>query len=298
MPATPNTLANGQFQFEGIVVTTRTDEPQSRTSATVQKAPPQPSENQNPPSPPKPSITTLPREELLESIFQSNCNNFRRWDKERLFGATDEELSLSMGNSYGFGDEINTHFQTASEPALTVTYRVFDVPLATASFPEVAQYVRRIAQIPQKKSPEECARLLAKKLDEIRAERRWELASYVRSLTGEKYHATTRKKKKKGDEEETRPPSLTEQITDLLYAPDSMTEAGDRRLLITITRLLHRKANLEILKAAENAVQIIKRAKSDWQCYTRYWTDDYNKPRESAYQEGKETKTGAEPAPP
>jgi hypothetical protein len=299
-PATQNTPAIGQLQLGEFLLAAKTPPPpQSQTPVTVTAAPTQPKETP-PPGPAKPSITTLPREEILEQIFQSNCGSWRRWGKELLFGATDEELSRSMGNSYGFGDEINTHFQTNSEPALTVTYRVFDVPLTTASFAEVAQYVRRIAKIPERKSPEECARLLEEKLNEIRTERRAEIAAYVRSLTGEKFRETTRRKKtKKKAEPETddRPLSTTEQIVSLLFAPDCMTEASDRRLLIQITRLLHRKANVEILKAAEGAVAIVKRAKSDWSCYTAYWTDHFQ-PRESACKQGKETTEGSEPAPP
>src|SRR5215831_10212877 len=121
--------------------------------------------------PPAPSLSSLPREELLEHVFQSMCQN-RRWERELLFGADDEELGFSMGRCFCLSDELNLTFQTECEPVLTVNYRVFDVPLATASATECAQYIRRIAGIPQKKSPAERAALLAKKLDEIRDERR------------------------------------------------------------------------------------------------------------------------------
>jgi len=282
---------------QGLLFITPSENPAGKSYLAVKK--PEPTTTVSSPPPSKPSVTTLPREELLERIFQSNCHHsHRRWEKELLFGATDAELSISMGNSFHFGEEINLRFQTNSEPALTVTYRVFDVEVTTASFAEVAAYVRRIAQIPERKSDQEHAQLLAIKLDEIRAERRQEITSYVRSLTGEKYHATARKKKKGPAETENRPPPLTGQITDLLYAPDCMTEASDRKLLIKITRLLNRNANVEILKAAESAVQIIKRAQSDWRCYTAYWTGDDQKPRETAYKQGKETTKGSEPAPP
>jgi len=296
-PTAPN-LNAGQLQLGEFLAATKTP-PSSQTVPVTEPA--RPSKQQDaPPGPTKPSITTLPREELLDQIFRSVCNpTWRRWEKELYFGATDEELSRVMGNLQSFGDEVNTAFQTAAEPALTVTYRVFDIPVVTATFAEVAQYIRRIVQIPEKKSPEECAKLLEEKLEEIRSERRAEITSYVRSLTGEKYRATTRRKKKKSEPEpEDYPPTLTEQIVNLLYAPDCMTEASDQRLLIRITQLLHRKANLEILKAAESALSIIKRAKSDWRCYTPYWTDDFAKHVESAYQEGKEIKEGSEPAPP
>jgi hypothetical protein len=237
-----------------------------------------------PPAPLPPSVTSLPREQLLEQIFQNMCNvHHRRWDRELLFGATDDELGRCFGNCHCFGDELNLAFQTAADPALTVTYRIFDVPVTTATFSEVAQYVRRVVQIPEKKSDAECAVLLEAQVETIRIERRQEMKSYIRSLIGEKYPRTTRKRKSPSIPE---PPSLTNEIADLLFAPDCMSEASDKRLLVRLTSLIHRKANQEILKAADNAVRIINNAKSDWRCYTSYWIDDNS--FTSAYKPGKE----------
>jgi hypothetical protein len=233
------------------------------------------------------SVTSLPREQLLEQIFQSMCNvHHRRWDRELLLGATDDELGRSFGNCHCFGDELNLAFQTAADPAITITYRVFDVPVATATFAEVAQYVRRAVQIPEKKPDAECAALLEAQLEIIRVERRQQMKSYIRSLVGEKYPRAARKRKSAPTLE---PPSLTNEIADLLFAPDCMTEASDKRLLVRLTRLIHRKANQDILKAADNAVRIINNAKSDWRCYTSYWIDDGS--FTSAYKPGKEHAT-------
>lgn len=300
----PNTLANGQFEIPGFLFTTTTDPDNPATKTTlsvteIKDVTPKPTapartDNQTPPTP---SLTTLPRTELLEYIFHSTCNRtHRRWDRELLFGATDEELAVSMGNSHHFGGELNLTFRTNCEPILSVTYRIFDTVITTASGAECAEYVRRVVNIPQKKSPEEHAALLSQKLDEIRAERREDLMTYIRSLTGEKYQAT-RKRKKAKDGHNDRVPSIAEQIAAMLCADDCDTEASDRRLLVTITRLLHRKTNVEILKAAENAVSLIKRAKGEWKCYTAYWTEDDKKPSQSAYKPGKEMK-GSDPAPP
>jgi hypothetical protein len=237
-----------------------------------------------PPASSPTSVTSLPREHLLEQVFQSMCNvHHRRWERELLFGATDDELGRCFGNCHCFGDELNLAFQTAADPALTITYRIFDVPVTTATFAEVAQYVRRAVQIPEKKSDAECAVLLEAQLETIRVERRQQMKSYIRSLIGEKYPRTTRKRKSPSTPE---PPSLTNEIADLLFAPDCMSEASDKRLLVRLTSLIHRKANQEILKAADNAVRIINNAKSDWRCYTSYWIDDNS--FTSAYKPGKE----------
>jgi hypothetical protein len=283
-PAT-STDRHEQLQLTALVLS-----PRSNNTASPAQPPPSPAPSQQNTPPATPSVTDLPREELLELIFKSKCKH-HRWERELLFGATDDELALSIGNTYCYGSvgpEIDLRFRTDQEPALTVTYRIFNVTLTTATFAECAAYIRRIAQIPQKKSDDECASLLAQKLDEIRLERRQEIKSRVRSLTGEKYQRTTGRRSK-NTSDEPQQPSITEEITELLFAPDCTSESSDKRLLISITRLLHRKANQDILKAAENAVQIIKNAKSDWSCYTGYWTDDYSS--SSAYQSGKETAT-------
>lgn len=303
----PNTLANGQFEIPGFLFTTKTnpENPAAKTELSVTKIKnvtpqvPQPAQTDNA-TPPAPSLTTLPREELLEYIFQSTCNpEWRRWERELYFGATDEELATAMGHSYHSGGELNLAFRTDSEPILTVTYRVFDVPVTTASGPECAAYIRRIVGIPERKSPEEHAALLTRKLDEIRIECRNHFMYSIRSMTGEKFNETRRPKKaKKGKkaEEDVRPPSVAEQIASLLFADDCLTEASDRRLLITITRLLHRKANVDLLKAAENAVSLIKRAKENWKSSISYWIEEDKQPSQSAYQPGKEP--GSDPAPP
>jgi len=217
-------------------------------------------------------VTSLPREQLLEHVFQSMCRN-RRWERELLFGAADDELALSMGHCFCLSDELNLTFQTESEPILTITYRVFNVPVTTASGPECAQYIRRTAGIPEKKSPGEQAALLAIKLDEIRDERRQDIMGYVRSLTGEKYRAGG-KRKRKNSEDVDATPSVAMEIASLLFEDDCLTDSSDRRLLMTITRLLHRKAGVGLLKAAEDAINLIKRARSQWECYTPYWTGE------------------------
>ncbi len=236
---------------------------------------PPPDETDNTAAPPAQSLTTLPREELLEYIFQSTCNpEWRRWERELYFGASDEELAVAMGHSYHSGGELNLAFRTDSEPILTVTYRVFDVPVTTASGPECATYIRRIVGIPQRKSPAEHATLLTQKLDELRVECRQDFMNYIRSITGEKYNETRKRKKGKKTQETDRAPSIAEQIASLLFADDCLAEASDRRLLMTITRLLHRKANLDLLKAAENAVNLIKRAKENWKHSISYWIEE------------------------
>jgi hypothetical protein len=274
IPAT-STDRHEQLQLTALGFSPQRRDPESPAGPPTPSSPPN-QQNSLPPSSPAPSVADLPRDELLDLIFKSKCKH-HRWERELLFGATDDELAHSIGNTYCYGSvgtDIDLHFQNDQEPALTVTYRIFNVTLTTASFGECASYIRRIKQIPQKKPDHECAALLAQKLDEIRVERRSEIKSRVRSIAGEKYQRTSRRSKKTSNESHQL--SVTDEIVELLFAPDCMSESSDKRLLIRITKLLHRKAGQDFVKAAENAVQIIKNARSDWTCYTGYWTNDYS----------------------
>lgn len=257
----------------------------------AQEPPPLP---QSPPAPETPetvlshqsnaqSVVDLPRQEILQIVFESECTR-HRWERQLLLGATDDELRQHIGNSSSYGavePMIDLRFRTDEEPALTVTYHTFNVILATATSEECVAAFRRIAQIPQRKPDKEYAKLLAAKLDEIRSERRQYITTYVRGLVGEK--RTKRPKKNTGP---IPPPSITEQIVERLFAPDCMSDTCDKRLLFFITKLLYRKASQDILTATDNAIQIIKRAKSDWACYTSYWTGEHT--FSSAYKPGKE----------
>lgn len=203
--------------------------------------------------------------DLLEQVFRSQCE-FRRWERELLFGATDEELGHAFGNAWCSGySDYQLHFQTQSEPALRISHRIFNVEVATLTAPEVAAYVRRFAGIPEAKSDAERAFLLATFLDQERKRQRAEILPYVRSRVGEK---TPRHKKNQAAL-----PSTSEAITALLFENDCLTDRSDCRLLIAITRLLIKERDLRTLKAAEIALSIVDSARGRWRSMLSYWTD-------------------------
>ena len=86
--AAPNTPVAGQFEIPGFLFTSETDSgnPAAKTTPSVTEiendTPSEtPSNTSDNAAPPATSLTTLPREELLEYIFQSTCNvSHRRWD--------------------------------------------------------------------------------------------------------------------------------------------------------------------------------------------------------------------------
>lgn len=238
-------------------------------------------------SPPPETEKILPLPELLERVFQSMCAG-RRWERERLLGATDEELGKAFGTCYCFGShdsQTNLSFKSEGEPTLLITHKLFNVEITTLTAPEVAVYVRRIAGIPELKLSPERESLLDELLNGLRVSCRRELLSYIRNMIGEK-RPQGKRKKKAAKEETPNPPTLAEQIANLLFTPGCFTEASDRQLLIKITRRLVRKANIGTLKAAEHALDIIKRAHTDWRSATWYWLGDKHA---GAYNSGKES---------
>src|SRR5438270_13979623 len=66
----------------------------------------------------------LTTDELIEHIFQSMCKG-RRWERELLLSATDQELGRSFGNCWCSGQTIELQFRTEGEPALRAVYAVF-----------------------------------------------------------------------------------------------------------------------------------------------------------------------------
>lgn len=210
-----------------------------------------------------PEALSIP--ELLEQVFLSQ-SEFRRWDRELLFGASDEELGRAFGSAWCSGRSgYDLEFKSEGEPTLRVVHRLFNVEVTTLTAAEIAEYVRRLTGIPQPKSVGEQITLLATFLDEERKRQRADILPYIRSRIGEK---TPRQKKNQ-------PPvtGTSERIAALLFENDCLTDRSDRRLLLTITRLLIDEKKVRTLKAAEQAITIVDAARGRWRSMLSYWTN-------------------------
>jgi hypothetical protein len=214
--------------------------------------------------PRRPPITQT-TEELIEHIFQSMCKG-RRWERELLLGANDQELARSFGNCWCSGQTIELQFRAEDEPALRVVDAVFKIEILTLSAPKIATHIRRIVGIPQLKSDEERRAAVARLFDELRLSLRRELLPYIRSLVGEKMPRKT----KKTDIPRT---GLSEEVTSLLLTPDCLTERAIRRTLARITVLLMTKGKHDAIAAARHAVSIIEAATVRWRSTIAYWQD-------------------------
>jgi hypothetical protein len=240
-------------------------------------APPSTADKSSKPLPEKPSTETqtsekperppiaLTTEELIEHIFQSMCKG-RRWERELLLGASDQELGRSFGNCWCSGQTIELQFRTEGEPALRAVDAVFKTEILTLSAPEIATHIRRIVEIPQLKSGEERKAALDRLFDDLRHKLRREVLPFIRSLLGEKMPRKTKKSAvpKTG---------LSEEVASLLLTPDSFTERAVRRTLARITVLLIRQGNHDALAAAKHAVSIIEAATGRWRSAMAYWQD-------------------------
>jgi hypothetical protein len=216
-------------------------------------------------------LETVTTEELLEHIFQSMCS-FRRFERELLFGASDEELGKIFGHCFCMGQgSVDLEFRPEGEPALIVRDSTFKIEVTTITAPEISEYVRRLTGIPYQKSAEDRTALLATFLDEERTRQRASILSYVRSLMGEKNPRGGRSKKSKNQPSQPPQPTLGERIANLLFENDCLTEASDRRLLFKIVRLLIREQNLNALKAVKLASSIVDSARGHWRSMASYW---------------------------
>jgi len=214
---------------------------------------------------PAPVPARLTTEELIEHIFQSVCKG-RRWQRELLLGATDQELGRSFGNYWCSGQTIELQFRTEGEPALRAVDAVFKTELLTLSAPEIGSHIRRIVGVPQLKSDEERKAALDRFFVDLRLNLRRELLPYIRSLLGEKLPRKTKKitVPKTG---------LSEEVAGLLVTPDCLTERAVRRTLARIIILLIRRGNHDALAAAKHAVSIIEAANRRWRSAIAYWQD-------------------------
>ncbi len=236
--------------------------PADKSSKQVSETPS--TETQTSEEPERPPIT-LTTEELIEHIFQSMCKG-RRWERELLLGASDQELGRSFGNCWCSGQIIELQFRTEGEPALRAVDAVFKTEILTLSAPEIATHIRRIVGIPQLKSDEERRAALDRLFVDLRLSLRREVLPYIRSLLGEKMPRKTKKT--------TVPKTgLSEKVASLLLTPDCLTERATRRTLARITVLLMKKGNHDALAAAKHAVSIIESASGRWRSAIAYWQD-------------------------
>src|SRR5205814_421365 len=98
--------------------------PPSTTATSSKQVPEKPSTEAQTTNKPAPPLVTLTTEELIEHVFQSMCRS-RRWQRELLLGASDDQLGRAFGNCWWSGQTTDLQFRTEGEPALRAVDAVF-----------------------------------------------------------------------------------------------------------------------------------------------------------------------------
>jgi len=212
-----------------------------------------------PPPLPESLSIEITRADLIEQIMQSLVRG-RRWEKELTLGASDEELARAFGTCWISNHTHQVHFTNTPEPAATCTTPA-GKELFTFNAAEIAQQVRKLAQIPPDPGPTERARLLKERLDKERLNCKINIYSVIKSLLND-----TSRSKQTG---------FTQPAVDLLFAEDCLTETGERHLLETLTTMLQ-DCHWPAAKAMTTALLIVERARGTWTHLEGYWVEPIN----------------------
>jgi len=136
--------------------TTIVDKPAPTSSTTVQPTSGDPNNDES-------LNIEITRDELAAQVIQGFVKH-RRWEKELVVGATDEELSLALGNCWASNHHLNIHCATEPTPHLICTTPMGE-ELLRLEAAEIATLVRTHAEIPTVPDEDERRRRLNAALD-------------------------------------------------------------------------------------------------------------------------------------
>jgi hypothetical protein len=196
----------------------------------------------------------ITRDELAAQVIQGLVKH-RRWERELVLGASDEELSLALGICWANNAQLHIHCNTEPAPHVICTTPMGQ-ELLRLEAAEIASLVRTHAEIPTVPSVEERQRRLNEELDRQRAAARNDIYRSVQSILGDKS-----RKREQG---------FTQQFVDLLFTEDCLKEQNESATLETITSLLIAREWTR-LKAMKAAVQLVERAAGTWRHVEGYW---------------------------
>jgi hypothetical protein len=208
--------------------------------------------------PPHPATVNIEvtRDELINQIITDVADN-RRWERQLVLGATNDELARSFGICFLHSQRYTVAFHVDPSPH-AICSDLNDNEILTISADEIANAVRAITHIPEPPGPEETTRLIAEQLDKERIIARSEIFYSVKGIIKD-----TAKKKEVG---------FTQQFVDLLFTENCLLEENEAHILYTITTLLTQR-QWRTAKAMKAAIDIVRRAQSTWRMIEFYWRD-------------------------
>jgi hypothetical protein len=196
----------------------------------------------------------ITRDELAAQVIQRFVKH-HRWEKELVLGASDEELSMALGNSWASNPHLHIHCNTEPSPHLICTTPMGQ-ELLRLDATEIATLIRTHAGIPTVPNEEEKQRRLNVELDKQRAAARNDIFTAVQSILGDKS-----RKREQG---------FTKEFVDLLFTENCLEEQNESATLEALTSMLI-KREWTRMKAMKAAIQLVERAAGTWRSIEGYW---------------------------
>jgi hypothetical protein len=198
------------------------------------------------------TITT--REDLIAQIIVGLASG-RRWERQLVVGATDDELSRSFGTCWVHSQRYTVAFATDPTPH-AICSDLNDNEILTITAHEIAVAVRAFTKIPEDPGPEETNRLIAEELERQRIIARTEIFYSVKSIIKD-----PAKKKEIG---------FTQQFVNLLFTENCLLEENEDHILRTMTTMLTDR-QWRTADAMKAALDIVSRAQMTWRMVESYW---------------------------
>ena len=198
--------------------------------------------------------TVTTREDLIAQIITGMASG-RRWERQLLVGATDEELARSFGTCWAHSQRYTVAFGLDPSPH-AICSDLNDNEILTITAHEIALAVRAFTKIPEDPGPEETNRRIAKELERQRTIARAEIFYSVKSLVKD-----SAKKKEIG---------FTQQFVNLLFTENCLLEENEAHILRTMTTMLTER-EWRTADAMKAALDIVSRAQMTWRMVESYW---------------------------
>jgi hypothetical protein len=200
--------------------------------------------------------TVTTREDLIAQIIAGMASG-RRWERQLVVGATDDELARSFGTCWAHSQRYTVAFDVDPSPH-AICSDLNDNEILTITAHEIATAVRAFTHIQETPGPEETNRRVAEQLEKQRIIARAEIFYSVKSIIKD-----PAKKKEIG---------FTQQFVNLLFTENCLLEENEAHILRTITTMLTER-QWRTADAMKAALDIVSRAQMTWRMVESYWRD-------------------------
>lgn len=196
----------------------------------------------------------ITRDALAAQIIEGLVHR-RRWEKELMLGASDEELSNALRTCWVINPQFNIECTVDPQPHLVCTTKMGQELLRLDAL-EIAALIRTHTHIPTVPNEAERQRRLKQQLDKERAKARSDIFTAARGILGDKIPSPQH--------------GFTQSFVDLLFTENCLEEENESATLQQLTSMLVAR-HWTTLKAMKAAIQLVERAAGTWRSVERYW---------------------------